>query len=315
MTNAADSQNVAAGSTNVAAGSTNTAVTPVQPLAQLPSQKDKVWFITGSSSGFGRLLAELVLSLGGSVVATARSLEKLTELTKQYPATLQLHELDVTSQQSIDDAVGAALARFERVDVLVNNAGYGVIGAIEEVGAIEYGPMYATNVFGLIDVTKALLPQFRARGSGSIVNLSSIGGLIGGAGFGYYASTKFAVEGLSESLAAELKPFGVHVMVVEPGPFRTDFLGRSAQESKNEIPGYRQTAGKAREYNQTQAGKQQGDPQKAVEAMVQAVSAAEPPSHLLLGNSALDRYRAKLKTFSEEMERWEPVTRGADFAE
>jgi NAD(P)-dependent dehydrogenase (short-subunit alcohol dehydrogenase family) len=308
MTNAADS-------TNVAAGSTNTAVTPVQPLAQLPSQKDKVWFITGSSSGFGRLLAELVLSLGGSVVATARSLEKLTELTKKYPATLQLHELDVTSQQSIDDAVGAALARFERVDVLVNNAGYGVIGAIEEVGAIEYGPMYATNVFGLIDVTKALLPQFRARGSGSIVNLSSIGGLIGGAGFGYYASTKFAVEGLSESLAAELKPFGVHVMLGEPGPFRTDFLGRSAQESKNEIPGYRETAGKAREYNQTQAGRQQGDPQKAVEAMVQAVSAAEPPSHLLLGNSALDRYRAKLKTFSEEMERWEPVTRGADFAE
>jgi NAD(P)-dependent dehydrogenase (short-subunit alcohol dehydrogenase family) len=164
-------------------------------------------------------------------------------------------------------------------------------------------------------LTKALLPQFRARRSGAIVNLSSIGGLIGSPGWGYYNATKFAIEGLSEALAGELAPLGIHVMVVEPGGFRTDFLGRSGVEAKGIIPDYQQSAGKAREYFRTQAGKQPGDPQKAVEAIVAAVSAPEPPKHLLLGRNALSRFRTRLAQWTAELDAWEETTVGADFAD
>ncbi len=277
------------------------------------SQQGKVWFITGASSGFGRLLAEHVLSLGGNVVATARKPETLEALTAKYPATSQVLALDVTNKQQVEDAVKDALARFDHVDVLVNNAGYGLTGAIEEVTEKEYEPMFDTNVFGLITMTKALLPQFRARRSGNILNLSSIGGLLGMPGWGYYNATKFAVEGLSEALGHELEPLGVHVTIVEPGPFRTEFLGTSGKEAKLQISDYAKTAGKTREYFQTQSGKQIGDPQKAVEAMVAAVEAAKPPRHLLLGKLALDRYRAKQKQFDADIAAWEEVTLGADF--
>jgi short-subunit dehydrogenase len=197
--------------------------------------------------------------------------------------------------------------------VLVNNAGYGVTGAIEEVTEAEYTPMFETNVFGLINLTKALLPQFRERRSGAIVNFSSIGGLIGAPGWGYYNATKFAVEGLSEALGAELAPLGVHVMVVEPGPFRTEFLGRSGVEAKERISDYEQTAGKTREYFQTQSGKQPGDPQRAVEAVAAAVSDPNPPRHLLLGKIALSRFRKRLEDWKTELDSWQATTEGADF--
>jgi NAD(P)-dependent dehydrogenase (short-subunit alcohol dehydrogenase family) len=174
-------------------------------------------------------------------------------------------------------------------------------------------PMFATNVFGLIDVTKALLPQFRARRSGSIVNLSSIGGLIGGPGWGYYNASKFAVEGLSQALAGEMAPLGVHVIVVEPGPFRTDFLGRSGVVAEAEIEDYRESAAKAREYLRTQAGKQPGDPQKAVEAIVAAVSAAEPPKHLVLGKIAIQRWKNQLQALNNELAQWEAFGAATDF--
>jgi len=199
--------------------------------------------------------------------------------------------------------------------VLVNNAGYGVTGAIEEVSEDEYMPMFETNVFGLIQLTQALLPQFRERRSGNIVNLSSIGGLIGMPGWGFYNATKFAVEGFSQALAAELEPLGVHVTVVEPGAFRTDFLGRSGVLAKSEISDYQETAGKAREYFLTQSGKQAGDPQRAVEAIVSAVSSAEPPKNLLLGKVALKRFRARLDDWNKELDQWETTTVGADFPE
>jgi short-subunit dehydrogenase len=173
--------------------------------------------------------------------------------------------------------------------------------------------MYETNVLGVIRMTKALLPQFRARRSGNIVNLSSIGGLIGLPGWSMYNATKFAVEGMSEALGLELAPLGVHVTIVEPGPFRTDFLGRSGVEAKDIIADYAQTAGKTREYFKTQAGKQAGDPQRAVEAMVAAVSSPKPPRHLLLGKLAIERFRAKMKSFETEMIEWEETTLGADF--
>lgn len=279
------------------------------------SQDQKVWFITGASSGFGRVLTEYLLEQGAFVAATARKLQSLEDLERKDPAHLQILRLDVTKQHEIEQATADALARFGHIDVLVNNAGYGVTGAIEEVTEGEYTPMFDTNVFGVINVTKALLPQFRKQMSGNIVNLSSIGGLIGTAGWGYYNATKFAVEGFSEALAAELAPLGIHVTVIEPGPFRTDFLGRSGKVATNEIMDYEPTAGKAREYFETQSGKQPGDPRRAAEAIVAAVSAPEPPKHLLLGKIALTRFRKRLEQWTEELDRWEQTTTGADFPE
>jgi NAD(P)-dependent dehydrogenase (short-subunit alcohol dehydrogenase family) len=278
-------------------------------------QREKVWLITGASTGFGRLLAEYLCGLGATVIATARNVGTLSDLTTRYPGNAIVLTLDVTKPESIEGAVKDALAHAGHIDVLVNNAGYGVTGAIEEVAENEYMPMFETNVFGLIQLTQALLPQFRERRSGNIVNLSSIGGLIGGPGWGFYNATKFAVEGFSEALAAEMEPLGVHVTVVEPGPFRTDFLGRSGVLAKKVISDYQQTAGKSREYFETQSGKQPGDPQRAVEAIVAAVSSPEPPKHLLLGKIALKRFRARLDAWTKELDTWEATTVGADFPE
>ena len=277
------------------------------------AQKDKHWLITGASSGFGRLLAEYLVSLDAKVVATARNVRSLEDLVKRHPGNVLALELDVTKQGSIDKAVADALASVGHIDVLVNNAGYGVTGAVEEVTESEYMPMFETNVFGLIHLTKALLPQFRKRRSGTIVNFSSIGGLIGAPGWGYYNATKFAVEGLSEALSAEMAPLGVQVMVVEPGPFRTEFLGRSGVEAKERISDYEPTAGKTREYFLTQSGKQPGDPQRAVEAVVAAVGDPNPPKHLLLGKIALSRFRKRLDDWKAELDRWQATTEGADF--
>jgi NAD(P)-dependent dehydrogenase (short-subunit alcohol dehydrogenase family) len=279
------------------------------------SQTGKVWFITGASSGFGRLLAEHLCTLGATVIATARNVDHLKDFTLKYPGNSFILPLDVTKPDSISHAVADAFAHAGHIDVLVNNAGYGVTGAIEEVAEDEYMPMFETNLFGLIHLTKALLPQFRERRCGNIVNLSSIAGLIGGAGWGYYAASKFAVEGFSEALAQEMAPLGVHVTVVEPGPFRTDFLGRSGVQAKEIIPDYKETAGKSREYFQTQSGKQAGDPQRAVEAIVAAVSAPQPPVHLLLGKIALTRFRSKLQQWQKDLDTWEETSLGADFPE
>jgi NAD(P)-dependent dehydrogenase (short-subunit alcohol dehydrogenase family) len=278
-------------------------------------QSGKVWFITGASSGFGRLLAEHLCQLGATVIATARNVSHLEDFTLKYPGNSFILPLDVTKPDSIKHAVADALAHAGHIDVLVNNAGYGVTGAIEEVAEDEYMPMFETNLFGLIHLTKALLPQFRERRSGNIVNLSSIAGLIGGAGWGYYAASKFAVEGFSEALAQEMAPLGVHVTVVEPGPFRTDFLGRSGVQAHHIISDYKETAGKSREYFQTQSGKQVGDPQRAVESIVAAVSAPQPPVHLLLGKIALTRFRGKLQQWQKDLDTWEETTLGADFPE
>ena len=276
------------------------------------AQKGKTWFITGASSGFGRLMAEHLLDLGATVIATARKVEEIVDLTQSRPGAFAV-PLDVTSKDSIAHAVAQGLAYTGGVDVLVNNAGYGLCGAIEEATEDEYMPMFNTNVFGLIDMTKALLPHFREKRSGAIINFSSIGGLIGSPGWGYYNATKFAVEGLSQALYGELAPLGVKVMVVEPGPFRTDFLGRSGKEAALRLPDYETTVGKTREYFKTQAGKQAGDPQRAVEAVVEAISSPEPPKHLLLGKLALMRFRDRLGQWGQELDTWQDVTNGADF--
>jgi NAD(P)-dependent dehydrogenase (short-subunit alcohol dehydrogenase family) len=277
--------------------------------------EDQVWFITGTSTGFGRLLAETLMKRGTRVVATARRVDDIDDFSTRYPGQAVILPLDVTDSDSIQHAHDDALAHMGRVDVLVNNAGYGVTGAIEEVTEDEYMRMFNTNVFGLIELTRAFLPELRAQHSGHIVNVSSIGGLIGSPGWGYYNSTKFAVEGLSQALRGEVEPLGIGVTVIEPGPFRTDFLGRSGVEAKARIADYEPTAGKTREYFTTQAGRQPGDPQKAVEAIIAAVNAPKPPKNLLLGKLALTRYRDRLSEIQGEIAAWEETTNGADFPE
>ena len=273
----------------------------------------RVWFITGCSTGLGKVLAETALRAGHQVVATARKPEQIANLASLYGDRALVLTLDVTSQASIDAAVEAAIARFGRIDVLVNNAGYGIAGAIEEVAEQEFMPMFDTNVFGLLRVTKAVLPQLRKQRSGHVLNLSSIGGLVGGAGIGYYNATKFAVNGLSEALAAELAPLGVRVTVIEPGPFRTDFLGRSGVRAALELDDYVETAGKMRAYFADNDGKQAGDPVKAAEAMIAVVESANPPRHLLLGKSAYARWTARLEQWNDELAGWKDTTLNADF--
>jgi NAD(P)-dependent dehydrogenase (short-subunit alcohol dehydrogenase family) len=277
------------------------------------TQEQKVWFITGASTGFGRLLAKEVLKAGGRVIATARKMEQIAELARLYPDTARTFALDVTKPAQIEAVAADAISAFGRIDVLVNNAGYGIAGGIEEATEAEFMPIFETNVFGLMRVTRAFLPQFRKQRSGHILNLSSMAGLAGSPGWGFYNASKFAVEGFSEALAAEMAPLGVKVTIIEPGPFRTDFLGRSGVEAARRIADYDATVGKTREYFHEQAGKQQGDPMRAVQAMIAVVESENPPLHLILGAIALKRFRGKLEQWREEIAVWESVTLGADF--
>ncbi|MGA9673427.1 MAG: oxidoreductase [Terracidiphilus sp.] len=279
------------------------------------SSPSRVWFITGTSTGFGYLLAKELLRRGECVIATARDVSKLKDLAAQYPDHARIFTLDVTKPAEIESVAQQAIAAFGHIDVLVNNAGYGVTGAIEEVSEDEFEPMFQTNIYGLIRTTRAFLPHFRQRHTGHIFNLSSIGGLTGAPGWGFYNVTKFAVEGFSEALAGEMRPLGVHVTVVEPGPFRTDFLGRSGKLAAKELPEYVETAGKAREYLKSQSGKQPGDPQKAVEAIITVADSPAPPVHIILGKPALARFRDKLAQWQKEIAAWEAVSAGTDFPE
>ena len=279
----------------------------------MTANSSRTWFITGASTGFGRLLAEELLKRGERVAATARDIAKVEDLARQFPEKARAFALDVTNPAQIEAVAQQAIEAFGHIDVLVNNAGYGLNGAIEEVSEKEFEPMFQTNIYGLIRTTRAFLPHFRERRSGHIFNFSSIGGLIGGAGWGFYNVTKFAVEGFSEALAGEMKPLGVHVTVIEPGPFRTDFLGRSGKLAARELPDYAATAGQAREYLRTQSGKQPGNPQKAAEAIIAVADSPQPPLHLILGKIALTRFRDKLALWQKEIAAWETVTTGADF--
>ena len=274
-----------------------------------------VWFITGCSTGFGRDLAVLLLSQGQRVVATARDPSKLTDLVVGHESNALALPLDVTDEAAIADAVRQAEAKFGRIDVLVNNAGYGYLAAIEEGEDAPVRAMFDTNVFGLVSMTKAVLPGMRARKSGHILNLSSIGGLISFPATGYYHATKFAVEGLSGSLALEVAPLGIKVTLVEPGPFRTDFAGRSIGMSQIEIADYTETAGVRRKQTAARSGKQQGDPVRAAQAMIDVVASPNPPLHLLLGAPALDLARKGLVAKAADFDAWEKTTLGADYPE
>ena len=275
------------------------------------TSNNSVWLITGCSTGFGRELARILLQRGHSVVVTARKPSTLDEFSSAENALVAA--LDVTVPGQIADVVRQALAQFGHIDVLVNNAGYGYLSAIEEGEDDEVRAMFETNVFGLANMTKAVLPGMRERGQGHIVNISSMGGLIGFPGIGYYNATKFAVEGLSEALAKETASLGIKVTIVEPGPFRTDWAGRSLRTPKNAIADYAQSAGARRAAVRGYSGSQQGDPVRGAEAIIQAVESPEPPLHLLLGRPAYEMTVAKFKEFSAEMEKWREVSLGADF--
>ncbi|HWL71931.1 MAG TPA: oxidoreductase [Geminicoccus sp.] len=273
----------------------------------------KTWLITGCSGGFGKLLAEAAAARGDQVVATARNTASLEELRQRHPATVRTVALDVTQADSIAHAVAATETAFGRLDVLVNNAGHGFMGAIEEATPDEYRPLFEVNVFGLIETTRAALPLLRRTGGGRIVNLSSGAGIIGMGGHGYYNATKFAVEGLSEALAQEVAPLGIHVIIVEPGPFRTEFLGRSIAVARRQIEAYAATGGAARTYREGNDGRQPGDPAKAVAVMMQAIDAEDPPLHLPIGPRAFDLAERKLAALRKDMDAWRPVAIDTDF--
>ena len=270
-----------------------------------------VWFITGCSTGFGRDLAQHVLGLGYRAVVTARNPDGVNDLAAKGEALVL--KLDVTDQGQIDAAIKAAEDKFGRIDVLVNNAGIGYFAAVEESEEDQVRRMFEINVFGLSRMIHAALPGMRKRRKGFIVNFSSIGGLRSFPSVGYYNATKFAVEGLSESLWQEVEPLGIKVMLVEPSGFRTDWAGRSANESKRQIDDYAATAGKWRSNVRAISGKQPGDPFRAAHGIVKTVESPNPPHHLLLGNDAYNGAMAKLDELRKEFSAWEAVSRGADF--
>jgi NAD(P)-dependent dehydrogenase (short-subunit alcohol dehydrogenase family) len=270
-----------------------------------------VWFITGCSTGFGRELAKHLLELGYRVVVTARDPADVKDLAANGEALVL--KLDVTNQGQIDAAIKAAGKKFGGIDVLVNNAGIGYFAAVEESEEKEVRRMFEINVFGMSRMIQAALPGMRQRRKGFIINISSLAGLRSAPALGFYNATKFAVEGLSGALRQEVEPLGIKVMVVEPSGFRTDWAGRSANESKKQIAGYAKTAGKLRRELRNDSGKQPGDPVRAAQAIIHAVESPKPPRHLLLGNDSYEGAMAMLEELRKDFSAVEKVARAADF--
>ena len=276
------------------------------------TQATPVWFITGCSTGLGRALAERVLKHGHRVVATARDPKQIQDIVSGNANALGL-QLDVTDAKQVSETVAQTERTFGRIDVLVNNAGYGYLAAVEEGEDAEVRAMFETNFFGLVTLTKRVLPGMRARGQGHIINITSVGGLIGNPSAGYYNATKFAVEGLSEALAKEVEPLGIRVTSIEPGPFRTDWAGRSLKQPQRSMDAYANTSGARRAEITGRSGKQPGDPVRAADAIIKVVESPAPPVNLILGRNGLERVRTKFSDFMSSIDAWEAVTVSADF--
>ncbi len=274
-----------------------------------------VWFITGCSTGFGKELAKLVLNKGWNAVITARNPDQVKELAEGHQDTALVLALDVTNKEQVAAAVARAEEKFGQIDVLVNNAGYGYFSSIEEGEEDKIRAQFETNFFGLVNVTQAVLPGMREKGRGHIINFSSIGGLRSFTSTGYYHATKFAVEGLSESLAQEVGPLGIKVLLVEPGPFRTDWAGRSTSRTPVKIAGYEATVGARMEASQNGSGKQQGDPVRGCEAIIKAVESEHHQLRLLLGEPAYKLALEKVDMLKENFEAWKDLTLSADYPE
>ena len=278
----------------------------------MTSEHLPVWFITGCSTGFGRSLATLVLEQGWRAAVTARQPNQVADLVAPYDGRGVALALDVTDPGQIAAAVHAAEARFGGIDVLVNNAGYGYQTSLEEGDDAAIRALFEANVFGLAAMIRAVLPGMRARRRGHIVNLSSVAGFVGFPGSGYYAATKHAVEGLSDSLAKEVGPLGIHVLCVEPGPFRTDFAGRSIRQTLSRFPDYEATVNTRLRALAGRSGKQPGDPARAAAAIIEAVQAPKPPQHLVLGAVGLENVRRSLAEKLEQIAAWEKTGMAAD---
>jgi NAD(P)-dependent dehydrogenase (short-subunit alcohol dehydrogenase family) len=279
----------------------------------MPSNTDTTWFITGCSTGLGRALAGRVLEHGYRAVVTARDAKQVQDIVAAHPKTALALALDVTIARQVSEAVAQAERAFGAVGVLVNNAGYGYLAAVEEGEEHEVRAMFEANFFGLAALIRRVLPGMRARGRGHIINISSVGGLIGNPSAGYYNATKFAVEGLSEALAKEVEPLGIRVTVIEPGPFRTDWAGRSLKLPRHPIEAYASTSGARRAVITSRSGKQPGDPVRAADAIIKVFESPAPPLNLILGRDGLDRVRVKLKDLMGAIDQWEAVTLSADF--
>ena len=273
----------------------------------------KVWLITGCSTGFGRELAKYVLESGNQVAVTARKPEDIHDIVDVNKENAISLKLDVTKEDEIKAAVADTLAKFGRIDVLVNNAGIGYFGAVEESEDEAVRKMFEINVFGLARITQEVLPVLRKQKSGHIVNIASIGGLRSFPAVGFYNATKYAVDGLSEALAKETAHLGIKVTIVCPSGFRTDWAGRSAEDSPIKIEDYAITAGQNKSTIRGNSGSQAGDPVRAAKAIVKAVDDENPPLRLLLGVAALSGARAKLEELKKDFDAWEETTVGADF--
>jgi NAD(P)-dependent dehydrogenase (short-subunit alcohol dehydrogenase family) len=274
---------------------------------------NKVWLITGCSTGFGRELAKEVLALGYNAVVSARNLADIKDIIAGYPETAMAVKLDVTVAAEIKAAVSSTLEKFGRIDVLVNNAGIGYFAAVEESEDEQIRRMFEINFFGLAKMIQEVLPVMRQQRSGHILNISSIGGLRSFPAVGFYNATKYAVDGLSEALAKETAPLGIKVTIIAPSGFRTDWAGRSAEDSRIKIADYADTAGKNTGDIRAISGNQPGDPVRAAKAIIKVVESEHPPMRLLLGAAALKGGRLKLEELKHDFDTWEATTIGADF--
>ena len=274
----------------------------------------KVWFITGSSTGFGRELAEEALAQGHKVVATARKPETLEDLVSKYPEAARAVRLDVTDRDEVGKAIDEAVRAFGRVDVVVNNAGYGLMGALEEPTDEQIRQQFETNLFGAINVMRGALPQLRRQGGGHVLNVSSVGGFIAFPATGYYTASKFALEALSEALAGEAAQHGVKVTVVEPGAFRTDFNGRSLHLPETRMAAEYPATDEFVNWLQEMDGKQPGDPRKAAQAMIKVVESEHPPLRLPLGEDAVTAIEAELEAVKQDIAPWRATAVDTAFA-
>ena len=277
------------------------------------SSSTPVWFITGCSTGFGRELAQQVLAHGWRAVVTARDAGSVADIVAAAPDRALALPLDVTRDDQIASAVQAAQQRFGAIDVLVNNAGYGYQSSIEEGVEAEIRAQFDANVFGLFALTRAVLPGMRAKRSGRIISITSLAGFIGYQGSGYYAASKHAVEGWSDALAAEVAPLGIHVSCVEPGPFRTDWAGRSLKQTPSRIADYAETAAARLKATAERSGSQAGDPVRGAAAMIALAEMGAPPRHLVLGSMSYDAVTAMLKKKLADIEAHRALSVGADF--
>ena len=278
--------------------------------------KERTWFITGTSQGIGLVLVKQLLSQGYNVVATARNAESLKKAVGISSSQFLPLQVDLVSEKSVKQAVDSAIAQFGSIDYLVNNAGYGMIGGIEESSDAEVRANFDVNVFGLLNVTRAVLPHMRKAKFGHVINLSSVFGLLAGAGWGVYCSTKFAVEAISEALVQEVKPFGIKVTLIEPGYIRTNFLNSTSLIApKNPIEEYAGIRESVRVHQEDLAGKQLGNPEKVAELIIKVTKIPEPPLHLLTGSDAYQFANYKIDELKNEIERNKELTFSTDFTD